>query len=391
MKSLVILGSTGSIGSQTLDIVRSFPSQFKIVGLAAGTNMALLLRQAAEFRPELLALETPPTGYCLAGQAAALLQQKGKIVSTEEMAAAPDADLVVVATSGSAGLRPLLAAIGAGKNIVLANKEALVMAGRIVIEKAREKGVLILPVDSEHSAVWQCLRGEGAGGYPSQEVARIILTASGGPFRGLTGDEMAKVTPEDALRHPTWRMGKKITVDSATLFNKGMEVIEARWLFGIPYSNVDVVIHPECIIHSLVEFCDGSVKAQLGCPDMRLPIQLALSYPERWSNPEIPRLNIREIETLTFEPPDLQRFPCLRLARESGERGGTFPAVASAADEIAVELFLSHKLGFADISRVLEGTLQAHKATSNPDIDEVLAADSWARNTALRLSRELVC
>ncbi len=390
MRSLVILGSTGSIGKQTLDIVRSFPSEFKILGLAAGTNLALLLRQAEEFRPELLALQTPPTGFCLAGQAAALLQQKGKIVTMEEMAASTDADLVVVATSGSAGLGSLLAAIEASKNVVLANKEALVMAGKIVTEKARKKGIQILPVDSEHSAVWQCLRGEGAGGSPSREVARIILTASGGPFRGLTREEMARVTPEQALRHPTWRMGKKITIDSATLFNKGLEVIEAHWLFGIPYSNIDVVIHPECIIHSLVEFRDGSIKAQLGYPDMRLPIQLALSYPERWPNPELPRLDIREIKGLTFEPPDPERSPCLRLAREAGERGGTLPAVVSAADEVAVELFLSHKLGFADIPRVLEGTLQAHKGVSDPDIDEVLAADSWARKTALRLSGELV-
>ena len=384
MKSIVILGSTGSIGTQTLEIVRMFPSSFRVVGLAAGSNVPLLVEQVREFQPELVASS--------GGGLAALPRLAGvRPVRTEELASYPGADLVVVATSGSSGLLPTLAAIKARKNVALANKEVLVMAGHIVVKEARQAGVTILPVDSEHSAIWQCLWGEDSRPGETKRTSRIILTASGGPFRKLSTEEMAGVSPEQALRHPTWRMGKKVTIDSATLFNKGMEVIEAHWLFNEPYSNIEVVIHPESVIHSMVEFCDGSIKAQMSCPDMRLPIQLALSYPERWENNSFPRLNMAELKALTFEMPDLSRFPCLRLAREAGEKGGTYPAVASAADEVAVELFLSGKVGFGEIARVIEGTLNAHRGVDDSGIDAILAADKWARAEARKLAGAAVC
>lgn len=395
MKSLAILGSTGSIGTQTLEIIRLFPSRFRVVGLGAGANTPLLKQQVEEFQPELVSVSdcedlSPKRVFGAAPNT--------RLVSMEEMAAYPGVDLVVMATSGNAGLQPTLAAIEAGKNVALANKEVLVMAGQIITEKARAKGVLLLPVDSEHSAIWQCLWGERSGPTTDRDIytsagsgriARIILTASGGPFRRLSKEEMVRVSPQQALLHPTWRMGKKVTIDSATLFNKGMEIIEAHWLFGAPYSGIEVVIHPESVIHSMVEFCDGSIKAQMSYPDMRIPIQLVLSYPERWSSHR--RLNIKDLKALTFEPPDVARFPCLRIAREAGEKGGTYPAVASAADEVAVELFLSGKLLFNDIARLLEGTLGTHRGVDNPDIDTILAADRWARETTRKLAKEPVC
>ncbi|MBI2934947.1 MAG: 1-deoxy-D-xylulose-5-phosphate reductoisomerase [Chloroflexi bacterium] len=385
MRSIVILGSTGSIGTQTLEVVRQFPDQFNLVGLAGGANLALLKEQVKEFRPQLVAAGVSRIPWLENGAVTA------RRVAIEEMAAYPGVDLVVMATSGSAGLKPTLAAIDAGKDVALANKEVLVMAGHIIMPEAQKRGVSLLPVDSEHSAIWQCLWGEHAGVHNGvSAVSRIILTASGGPFRGMSREEMARVTPGDALRHPTWRMGKKVTIDSATLFNKGMEIIEAHWLFGLPYSGIEVVIHPESIVHSMVEFCDGSVKAQLSFPDMRLPIQLALSYPARWPG-RTRRLNFSDLRSLTFEPPDESWFPCLRLARQAGERGGTFPAVASAADEVATELFLAGKLGFNDIARLIEGTLDAHQGTETPDIEAVMAADRWARQTARRLAKEPVC
>ncbi len=387
MKSIVVLGSTGSIGTQTLEVVRRFPAEFRVVGLAAGTNMSLLKQQVEEFRPQFVAAGSPGEARWLKSGLSG-----SRLVPVEDMVVQPETELVVMATSGSAGLKPALAAIEAGKNLALASKEVLVMAGEIVMRKVREKGVALLPVDSEHSAIWQCLWAEENGVRDGQgRVSRIILTASGGPFRCLSREQMAAVTPAAALRHPTWRMGKKITIDSATLFNKGLEIIEAHWLFGMDYPDIEVVVHPESIIHSMVEFCDGSLKAQMSCPDMRLPIQLALSYPGRWSNNSLPRLSFRDVRTLTFEPPDTSRFPCLQLAREAGEKGGTYPAVASAADEVAVELFLSGKLGFMDIARLIEATLEGHQGTDNPDIETIVAADRWAKETARRLAKEPVC
>ncbi len=367
MKRIAVLGSTGSIGRQTLDVVRSFPDRLKVVALAAGQNMDLLAEQIKEFHPEMV-------GFAAKGARPA---GDYRLASLEEMAWDPCVDMVAVATSGMAGLGPTLSAIRAGKQVALSNKEVLVTGGEIVMAEAKIKGVTIFPVDSEHSALWQCLKGESAG-----EVARLVLTASGGPFRKKSLDELAKVTAADALNHPTWQMGKKVTIDSATLFNKGLEIIEAHWLFDVPYQDIKVVVHPQSIIHSMVEYCDGSIKAQMSPPDMRLPIQYALTYPERWHNMALPRLDWSALSQLTFESPDLDRFPCLRLAIEAGQRGGTYPAALSAADEIAVDLFLAGRIGFLDIPRLLEKVLADHKAVQQPSLDEVLAADRWARGHA---------
>ncbi|MDZ4246814.1 MAG: 1-deoxy-D-xylulose-5-phosphate reductoisomerase [Dehalococcoidia bacterium] len=391
MKSLVILGSTGSIGRQTLDVVRAFPDEFKITGLAAGGNTTLLARQVQEFHPEFISIGEPNDKTFTAAISGRLSGKKPELVCMEEMVAQTGVDAVVVATTGVAGILPTLTAIDAGKEIVLANKEVLVMAGRIVMEKARVKGVPILPMDSEHSAVWQCLWGENASGDTASNVSRLILTASGGPFHGYSKEELAGVTREDALHHPTWKMGKKITIDSATLFNKGIEIIEAHWLFGIPYSDIDVIIHPESIIHSMVEFRDGSIKAQLGSPDMRIPIQLALTYPRRLPNPGLPHLDFNTVKSLSFKNPDVDKFPCLRLAREAGLRGGTFPAAVSAADEIAVDLFLAGKIGFTDIPALLEKVLDSHKGIAVPGLDDIMEADAWARRQTFNLAAVSAC
>jgi 1-deoxy-D-xylulose-5-phosphate reductoisomerase len=289
-------------------------------------------------------------------------------------------DTVVIAISGKAGLAPTLAAVKAGKNVALANKESLVAAGEIITREAKASGARIVPIDSEHSAIWQCLQGEkpARGG-----LVRIILTASGGPFRHYTPAQLSRVTPAQALKHPSWQMGKKVTIDSATLMNKGLEVIEAHWLFGLPIDRIMVIIHPQSIIHSMVEFVDGAVKAQLSYPDMRLPIQYALSYPERLPNPALPRLDWSQIKELTFEPPDFDNFPCLRSAIEAGKQGGTYPAVLCAADEVAVELFLAQRIKFTDIARLVELALNEHKSITHPSLEEILAADAWAREKVM--------
>lgn len=368
LKRLAILGSTGSIGRQTLEVVRAFPDRFKVVALAGGRNLELLKEQVAEFEPRFVCSEVGAEGEKI---------QKAEYLPIEEIAAHPEVELVVVATAGKAGLGPTLAAIRAGKAVALANKEVLVMAGEVVTAEARRHRVEIFPIDSEHSAIWQCLRGESA-----KEISRLILTASGGPFRSKTLRELAEVTPEEALRHPTWQMGTKVTIDSATLMNKGMEIIEAHWLFGVPYSKIDVVIHKQSVIHSMVEFVDGSVKAQLSLPDMRLPIQYALTYPERWNAAFPQNVDFSKIGSLSFESVDLKRFACLRIAREAAEKGGTYPAVLSAADEVAVELFLNKKIGFLDIARLVEKTVEQHHGAERPNLEDVLAADSWARRVA---------
>lgn len=321
----------------------------------------MLQKQLEEFRPRLFYSLDPdfnPPGV--------------KRISLEEMAAHPDVDLVVVATSGGAGLKPTLAALRAGKEIALANKEALVAAGEFLIAEARERGITFRPIDSEHSAIWQCLQGE-----EGKEIEGVILTASGGPFRNLAREEMAHITPEEALRHPTWKMGRKVTVDSATLFNKGMEVIEAHWLFGLDFEQIKIIIHPQAVVHSLVRFVDGSLKAQLAPPDMRLPIQYALSYPERWENPELPQLDLEKLARLEFEPVDLDRFPCLRLALQAGKEGGTYPAVLSNADERAVELFLSGQIGFLDIPELISRVLEQHTGKAHPSLEEILEIEPW--------------
>ena len=368
MKRLAVLGSTGSIGRQTLEVVSAFPDRFEVVALACGENVSLLKEQVAEFKPRLVCTE-------LAAGAKEILG--ATCLSLEEIASHPDVDLVVISTSGKAGLGATLAAIRAGKKVALANKEVLVMAGGIVVAEAQKYDAEIVPIDSEHSAIWQCLNGE-----ERRAVSKLILTASGGPFRQSTLAQLAAVTPKDALNHPTWRMGTKVTIDSATLMNKGMEVIEAHWLFDIPYSQIEVVVHPQSIIHSIVEFVDGSAKAQLSLPDMRLPIQYALTHPERWESPFREGIDFGSIVSFDFEPVDLDRFPCLKLAMEAGERGGTYPAVLSAADEVAVELFLAKKIGFPDIAAVVARTLDCHEVISYPSIEDIFAADTWARETA---------
>ena len=368
MKRIAILGSTGSIGQQTLEVVRAFSDRFQIVGLGAGSNLKLLARQIDEFRPKLVSFQAEDSS---------LPSGNYQLLALEEVAIHPEVDLVLIATSGKAGLAPALAAIRAKKQIALANKEVLVMAGEIVMAEAERCGVEIMPVDSEHSAIWQCLRGE-----PRESVARLILTASGGPFYHYSREQLAAVTPEQALKHPTWQMGRKVTIDSATLMNKGMEVIEAHWLFNLPQERIKVLIHPQSMVHSLVEFTDGSVKAQLSPPDMRLPIQYTLSYPERLPNSQLRRIDWGKFPSLTFEPPDLTRFSCLRLALEAVERGGTYPAALCAADEVAVELFLSHRIGFPDIAKLVEETLQHHQSINHPSLEEIFAADAWARKYA---------
>ena len=372
MTGLAILGSTGSIGRQTLEVVHHLRRRFRIVGLAAGHNVTLLEEQAREFSPSLLWADRE--GDYLREKAGGL---RARWTPMEEMASHPDVDIVVVATAGKAGLLPTLAAVRAGKVVALANKEVLVMAGHLLVAAARQHGAELRPVDSEHSAIWQCLWGEDRA-----SIARIILTGSGGPFRDLSLDDLARVTPEEALRHPTWQMGHKITVDSATLLNKGLEAIEAHWLFGVAFDKIEVVLHRESIVHSLVEFRDGSTKAQLGIPDMRVPIQCALTYPQRLPAVRTQRLDLAHLGTLAFCQPEPRRFPCLGLALEAGRLGGTFPAALAAADEVAVEHFLAGRIGFTDIPRVIEAALAAHQGTAEPSLDEVLAADAWARRLA---------
>ncbi len=369
--NLVVLGSTGSIGRQTLDVVRAPSGRFRIIGLAAGENTALLKEQIEEFKPQYYyhSAEKDQTDF-----------PNQRYINMEEMSALPEADIVVVATPGGAGLKPTLAAVRAGKKVALSNKESLVSAGSIIMPEAEKHKAAILPVDSEHSAIWQCFEGE------KRKGARIILTASGGPFRGYTKKQLEGVTAEQALKHPSWKMGKKVTIDSATLFNKGMEVIEAHWLFGIPYEDISVLVHPQSIIHSMVQFPDGSTKAQLGFPDMRLPIQYALTYGERVKNPEIPGIDWTKIDKLDFEQPDMDAFPCLKLAIDAGKEGGTAPAALCAADEVAVLLFLEHKIKFNHIAELIEKTLGKHRNIERPSLADIFAADEWARKTAIDLA-----
>jgi 1-deoxy-D-xylulose-5-phosphate reductoisomerase len=372
VKNLAVLGSTGSIGRQTLEVVRAFPKRFRIVGLAAAKNFDLLAKQASEFKPSFI--------YCQDRQAFARRSTQGEFLTPEEMASHPEVDTVVVSISGMAGLRPTIAAVRSGKQVALANKESLVTAGGIITREAARNKARILPVDSEPSAIWQCLNGE------NQRPVRLILTASGGPFRHLSPAQLEKVTAEQALKHPSWHMGRKVTIDSATLMNKGLEVIEAHWLFDMPFDNITVLVHPQSIIHSMVEFEDGSVKAQLGYPDMRLPIQYALSYPQRLPNPELPRLDWDSLGELNFEPPDPVRFPCLRLAGEAGRAGGTYPSVLCAADEAAVALFLAGKIGFTEIAHLVEQVLTQHQSVSRPSLEAIMAANDWAREKISQLS-----
>ena len=385
-RRIALLGSTGSIGQQTLDVVRCFPEHFRIVGLAARSNVALLSQQVQEFEPALVACFADMPEVARAARAAlpgVVLGEQGLLA----VATYADADIVVAATSGLMGLRPTLAAITAGKVIALANKETLVMAGHLVMREAQRAGVSIFPVDSEHSAIWQCLRGEQIA-----EVHRLLLTASGGPFRCTTLDQLRSVTVEQALAHPTWHMGPKITIDSATLMNKGLEVLEAHWLFDIPYERIDVVVHPESIIHSMIEFIDGSLKMQASLPSMHLPILAALSYPVRLNTATtglVRELHWADVAQLHFEALDMARFPCFRLALEAARRGGTYPCVLVGADEEAVALFLEGKIGLPGIAELIEMVLERHQSVEQPDVPAVLEACAWARRTARELYRDV--
>ena len=390
--NIALLGSTGSIGTQTLDVVRELGGRFRVLCLGAGRDRDALLRQAA-------ALPEPPLLLALSDErAAASAPDDGpRILAGEsgmvELATHPDVDIVVVATPGHAGFAPTLAALEAGKQLALANKEALVMAGDLVTSTAWRNGIKIRPVDSEHSAIWQCLVGEpesegdtarrGASGSWTA-IEKLVLTASGGPFRLWDRESTHNATPQQALKHPTWNMGAKVTIDSASLMNKGLEVIEAHWLFGMPFDDIEVVIHPESIIHSMVRFIDGSAKAQLGIPDMRVPIQYALTHPDRYTNMTLPRADWPTIGTLHFEAVDTEQFRCLRLAFEAGRLGGTYPTAMAAADEIAVERFLANQIRFGDIPGIIEDTLDKHSSVvvARPDIAAIKWADDWARQVA---------
>ncbi|WP_307555428.1 1-deoxy-D-xylulose-5-phosphate reductoisomerase [Paenibacillus sp. V4I5] len=373
MKRIAILGSTGSIGTQTLDIAQHAPDKFQIEALSGGYNSQLLIEQVKKFRPKVVSVATKE----LADEVSKNVSSSTKVLYGEEglmeVAASTDADLVVTALVGSQGLKPTMAAIEAGKHIGLANKETLVSAGHIVKDAIRRKGVSLLPIDSEHSAIFQCLNGENR-----SQIAKITLTASGGSFRDRSREELEGVTVEQALQHPNWSMGAKITIDSATMVNKGLEVIEAHWLFDLSYDEIDVLIHPESVIHSYVEFVDNSVIAQLGNPDMRVPIQYALTYPDRYPTPTH-RLDLAAIGKLHFREMDYNRYPCLRMAFESGKQGGTTPTVYNAANEIAVARFLKGEITFLQIEQIIEAVLQKHESHSKPHLDVIHEQDIWAR------------
>jgi 1-deoxy-D-xylulose-5-phosphate reductoisomerase len=388
VKAITLLGSTGSIGTQTLDIVAQYPDQFRIVGLTAGRNVTLLAQQIRQFRPEIVAvcdedklLELKEAIADIDPQPILLAGESGVV----EVAKYGDAQAVVTGIVGCAGLLPTIAAIKAGKDIALANKETLIAGGPVVNPLIEKYGVKILPADSEHSAIFQCLQGVRVGG-----LRRIILTASGGSFRDLPIDKLAGVTVADALKHPNWSMGQKITIDSATLMNKGLEVIEAHYLFGMDYDDIDIVIHPQSIIHSLIELQDTSVLAQLGWPDMRLPLLYALSWPER-IHTDWERLDLVKAGDLTFREPDHEKYPCMQLAYAAGRAGGSMPAVLNAANEQAVALFLEEKIQFLDIPKLIEKACDKHQADNceSPALDDILAADRWARQEVLADSMEL--
>jgi 1-deoxy-D-xylulose-5-phosphate reductoisomerase len=385
VKTLAILGSTGSIGCSALAVVDAHPERLRVAALAAGDNAASMADQIAKYRPAIAAMASEHgiahvRRSCGAGLSTELAYGAEGMIA---VATHPGVDVVICASSGTAGLEAVLAAIEAGKTIALANKEVLVMAGALVMEAARRRGVSILPIDSEHNAIHQCLHGRA-----HHEVRRLILTASGGPFRDLPAEALERVTPDAALRHPTWQMGRKITIDSATLMNKGLEVIEAHWLFGVDADQIDVVIHPQSIVHSMVELNDGSVIAQLGVTDMRLPIQYACSYPERW-DAALPPLDITRAGRLDFLPPALDRFPSLGLAYRALRSGGTMPSVLNAANEVAVESFLEGRLGFTSIPCVIEKTMTAHRLERVSSLQVVRQVDAWARRYAREISREL--
>jgi 1-deoxy-D-xylulose-5-phosphate reductoisomerase len=385
MKKITILGSTGSIGVSALDVLEKNPRKFRVAALAAGHNVVLLARQILKFRPAVVSVRTRQDARRLCD----MLGSKHQIpvlydeAGAEEVAAYPGADMVLSAISGAAGLKPTLAAMEAGKDIALANKETMVIAGPLVTKKARQKKIAILPVDSEHSAIFQCLAGQ-----KPENLKRIILTASGGPFYNLSGADLKKVTLQQALKHPRWKMGTKITIDSASLMNKGLEVIEAKWLFDLDIGRIDVLIHPQSVVHSLVEFLDGSVLAQLGIADMRIPIAYALAYPRRLAN-DLPGLNLAKAGPLAFLKPDMKKFRCLALAYEAGRIGGTAPVVLNAANEVAVAAFVENKICFNDLPKVIEKVLNRHHAQTKPAREDILGGDGESRIQARSVLRKL--
>ena len=415
MKNIALLGSTGSIGTQVLDVVERLPDKLRVVSMAAHRNVELFAEQIRRFQPSVVSIGSEEAASRLRRRLAdgsniehrtSNVERRTKsniqhpisniailcgAEGLEKVATVPEADVVVVAVAGTVGLAPTLAAISAGKDIALASKEVLVAAGSLVSKLVQEKGLKLLPIDSEHSAIFQCLQGDP----PSlklrragrSKVRKLMLTASGGAFANYPLKQLKDATVEQALAHPTWNMGRKITVDSATLMNKALEIIEAHWLFGVDASQIEVVIHPQSIVHSMVEFVDGSVIAQMGLPDMRLPIQYALLYPERVDT-DLPRLDIAAKGTLTFAKPDPERYPGLSLAYKAAEDGGTMPAVMNAANEIAVGLFLDRKIGFLDIQKTVRRVMENHEPVQNPDLDQILEADSWARETAMHIAEE---
>jgi 1-deoxy-D-xylulose-5-phosphate reductoisomerase len=382
MKAISIIGSTGSVGVTTLDVVARFPDRFRVVAMAAGRNLELLADQIRRFRPQLVSVETPELARELADriwplEVAILHGNEGAIA----VATHPEAKLLMSALVGALGLPPTLAAIKAGKDIAFANKEVLVVAGEVVTRAVRERGVRLLPVDSEHNAIFQCIEGR-----PRETVKRIILTASGGPFRELPADRFDAITIKDALNHPTWRMGNKITIDSATLMNKGLEVIEAHWLFGLPPEKIDVVIHPQSVIHSMVELIDGSVIAEMAITDMAIPAAFALAYPDRLPLDHLPPLSLIDCANLSFEQPDFARFPCLRLAYEALRAGGTMAACLNAANEELVAGFLAGSIRFIDIPRHIEDIMSRHHNAPARTLEDVIGTDGWAR----AMARELI-
>lgn len=380
MKQIAILGSTGSIGTQTLDVVRQYPSEFSVYALSAHRNVELLIQQALEFNPAVVCIADES---CYVRLRDALSDLPIKVMagknSISEMVTLPAIDVVVAAMVGYAGLQPTMQAIRAKKVIALANKETLVVAGEIICRLARRYKVPILPVDSEHSAIYQCLVGEDR-----NRVEKLLLTASGGPFRTFTHDQMLRVTAAQALQHPNWDMGAKITIDSASMMNKGFEVIEARWLFDIPVERIQVLVHPQSVVHSAVQFVDGSVKAQLGTPDMRIPIQYALTYPERWQS-DVPRLDLFATNNLSFEAPDVERFPNLRLAYEAIEKGGNIPCVLNAANEVVNQAFREGKCGFLQMSDVIAKAMDRASYIADPTYEDYVQTDAEVRRIALEI------
>ena len=383
MKRLAVLGSTGSIGVNTLDIAGRFENEFEVMALSAGTNIRLLREQIERFEPKVVSVLNETLAKALKRK---ISPKKPEVLFGVEgliqIASLPEIDLVVSALVGAAGLIPTISAIKAKKSIALANKESLVMAGKIIVEEAHKNGVTILPVDSEHSAIFQTLAGRS-----KDEVKRIILTASGGPFLNLPYEKMKEVTSKEALHHPTWDMGRKVSIDSASLMNKGLEIIEARWLFGISVEKIAVQIHPQSVVHSMVEYIDGSIVAQMGITDMRIPISYALSYPKRLRL-DLPPLNLYHMDGLTFLPPDIERFPCLRLAYHSMEMGETMPAVLNAANEVAVNSFLEEIIKFTDIPAIVEKVMEYHQVKPLVTLDDALRADQWARERTKKLIEE---